>query len=195
MIGHDWGGWTALLLGMLHPERVDRMIVCNVPHPWPRRSPRHLRQTLMSWYALANATPGLGPFLHQHTPWIAYNLGRGAGGALTGGEIVLFAERYRDPGRALAAGKLYRYYLRTFAESLAGRWDSTRLHAPTRLIFGERDVFISPELVRGDSHRSHSDDMEIEFVPGSGHFVVDERPDLIVARAAELFGGAAQKSS
>ena len=36
VVGHDWGGWAAMLLGILHPDRIDRMVVCNAPHPWPR---------------------------------------------------------------------------------------------------------------------------------------------------------------
>ena len=24
VVGHDWGGWTAILLGLLHPDRVER---------------------------------------------------------------------------------------------------------------------------------------------------------------------------
>jgi pimeloyl-ACP methyl ester carboxylesterase len=36
IVGHDWGGWTAILLGILHAGRVDRTVVCNAPHPWSR---------------------------------------------------------------------------------------------------------------------------------------------------------------
>lgn len=144
----------------------------------------------MSWYGLLNATPGFGPFRHRHTGWVAYNLRRSAGVAIPDDEIALYADSFRDPERARAASHLYRYYLRTFTQTLTGHWNSTRLAAPTRLIFGERDVFISPELLRGDSHRRHADDMEIEFVPDCGHFIADERPDLVLARAREHFGAA-----
>ena len=39
VIGHDWGGWTAVLLGLIHPDRVERMLVLNAPHPWTRLTP------------------------------------------------------------------------------------------------------------------------------------------------------------
>jgi pimeloyl-ACP methyl ester carboxylesterase len=29
----------------------------------------------------------------------------------------------------------------------------------------------------------------MELVPGVGHFIVDERPELVVERALEFFGG------
>src|SRR5262245_17781867 len=36
IIGHDWGGWTTMLLGLDQPERIERMMVVCAPHPWPR---------------------------------------------------------------------------------------------------------------------------------------------------------------
>jgi pimeloyl-ACP methyl ester carboxylesterase len=35
--------------------------------------------------------------------------------------------------------------------------------------------------------RTHADDMEIELVPGCGHFIADERPDLVAERARAFF--------
>jgi pimeloyl-ACP methyl ester carboxylesterase len=40
VIGHDWGGFTGFLLGLHHPERVDRLLLCNSPGPWARLNPR-----------------------------------------------------------------------------------------------------------------------------------------------------------
>ncbi len=58
--GHDWGGGLAWLLAMHHPERVQRLIVLNAPHPIRflkgLRSPRQLRR---SWYILAFQLPWL----------------------------------------------------------------------------------------------------------------------------------------
>src|SRR4029453_11043505 len=52
--GHDWGGALAWLLAMHHPERVQRLVVLNAPHPIRflkgLTSPRQLRR---SWYLLA----------------------------------------------------------------------------------------------------------------------------------------------
>ena len=33
VVGHDWGGMLAWAFAALHPQRVDRLIVCNAPHP------------------------------------------------------------------------------------------------------------------------------------------------------------------
>ena len=35
VVGHDWGGFIAWYLAMLHPELVERLVILNVPHPVP----------------------------------------------------------------------------------------------------------------------------------------------------------------
>jgi pimeloyl-ACP methyl ester carboxylesterase len=37
----------------------------------------------------------------------------------------------------------------------------------------------------------HADDMAVEYVPDSGHFIAEERPELVAERALELFGSVA----
>ena len=34
----------------------------------------------------------------------------------------------------------------------------------------------------------HADDFSFELVDGAGHFIADERPELVVERALEFFG-------
>ena len=55
---------------------------------------------------------------------------------------------------------------------------------PTRILFGERDRYVSPRLLPG--YEPYADDMEVELVPDSGHFIVEEKPDLVVERAARV---------
>ena len=33
IVGHDWGGMVAWHLAMRHPDLVERLIICNLPHP------------------------------------------------------------------------------------------------------------------------------------------------------------------
>ena len=58
--GHDWGGGLAWLLAMQHPERIERLVILNAPHPIRflkgLHSPRQLRR---SWYMLAFQAPWL----------------------------------------------------------------------------------------------------------------------------------------
>src|SRR5216683_2539753 len=33
VVGHDWGGMVAWSFAMAHPEKTDRLIILNCPHP------------------------------------------------------------------------------------------------------------------------------------------------------------------
>jgi pimeloyl-ACP methyl ester carboxylesterase len=185
VIGHDWGGWTALLLGLLHPDRVERMIVCNSPHPWPHVKPRLAAEAWRSWYTWVIATPGIGRRALERG-WVARNiLTHGNVDALfSDAELDLYVDSFRPPARAQAIVHLYRYYQRAFRDTLAGRWRDARLTVPTLLLFGARDRYVSPKLLPG--YEPFADDMQVELVADSGHFLVNERPDLVMRRARDF---------
>jgi pimeloyl-ACP methyl ester carboxylesterase len=180
MIGHDWGGYTGFLLAARHPQRVSAYLACNTPHPWMTITPGAVREAWRSWYAVAIASP-LGPVALRRTSLVADALRRETGGGtgLTEEDLRIFADAFRAPERARASQLLYRSYLRTLVGLARGGGDPVpRPTMPYALLFGRRDQAIAPALV--------ADLPGVEFVD-AGHFVVDERPDLVVGRARELF--------
>jgi pimeloyl-ACP methyl ester carboxylesterase len=109
--------------------------------------------------------------------------------AISDAEAALYAERLREPERSRASTLLYRSYQRAFADvGVRRRYHGVRLTVPTRLVFGTRDLYVSSALTRG--WEGHADDMAVEYVPDSGHFIAEEKPELVAARALELFGAA-----
>jgi pimeloyl-ACP methyl ester carboxylesterase len=188
VIGHDWGGWTTFLLGLNHAERVDRLIVCNAPHPWPKLSPRTLvDQMPRAWYAVVMATPLVGKHLQTDTDLVIRALkGSSAPGTFDDAELAIYADAFRDPERAEAASSLYRYYLSLNASGIRnGALHRGRLTAPSLLLFGENDMAISNRLIR-DGWQEHADDLTIEFTD-NGHFIVNEDPGLVADRALSFF--------
>jgi pimeloyl-ACP methyl ester carboxylesterase len=184
--GHDWGGFTSLLLGMRHPDRIERVLAMNTPHPWPRLHPRLLPEIWRSWYAVAMATPGLGRLAARSgVPKSILRRGN-VHEPFTDADLDGFLAQFREPARARAATALYRWYMRAFARAARGGWRSERLEVPTLLLFGTRDRYVTTKLVdRGFERKAPQ--MQLELVPDSGHFIVDEKPDLVIARARELF--------
>jgi pimeloyl-ACP methyl ester carboxylesterase len=187
VLGHDWGGFTGFLLGMHHPSRVDRLLLCNTPGPWARLNPQVAVGLRRAWYAALVATPILGERVVASPGFIPWFLRLGGQAALfPDADAALYAGQFRDPARAAAASCLYRYYLQMAqAILLRHRFAGQRLHAPSRLLFGADDFYI-PLAVLGEVE-AHGDDLTLDVVTSCSHWMPEERPDLIVDRARTLF--------
>jgi pimeloyl-ACP methyl ester carboxylesterase len=197
VLAHDWGGWTAFLMALRAPARVERMVILNVPHPFQRPDWRKVASTWRFWYQLVLAAPWLGErLLRGGARFVHYMLTVGTvhRAGLVQPELAVFAERQRDPARARASSRLYRtFVVREFPAVAAGRYRRSRLRVPTRVLFGTRDVFISPVWLAG--FEPYADDMAVELVDDSAHFIAEEKPELVAARAREFLGAAAVPGS
>ena len=190
--GHDWGGWIGFLLCLRQPARFRRFLALNIAPPWVRLDPLALGAAARLWYQAALATPFLGE-------WLIRGPRRFLRAALTAdstrvvprgeAELATYIEPLREPARARATVQLYRtFLLREFPAAMRGRYRTQRLTVPTLLLFGTRDFAISERLVVGSEW--NADAMRIELVPDSGHFITEDRPELVTARALEFFAAA-----
>jgi pimeloyl-ACP methyl ester carboxylesterase len=188
VVGHDWGGFAAILLGLRHPERADRLLLSNTPGPWVGLNARTVAGLRRAWYAGLVATPMLGERVVRHPRFVPWFLRLGGQAALFSDEdAARYAEQFRDPARAAAASRLYRYYLQTARVVLLRRaYAGQRLSAPTRLLFGADDFYIPLALLQ--DIEAHGDDLTLELVRGCSHWMPEERPNLIAERALALFG-------
>ena len=101
-------------------------------------------------------------------------------------DLRAFSERFRDPARARATEQLYRtFQLREQVPLARGRYRSQRLQTPTLLLFGTRDPVIPIRML--DGYEPYADDMQVELVPEAGHFIAEDRPELVVDRALRFF--------
>jgi len=177
LAGHDWGGWIGFLLCLHHPERISRFVALGVVPPWPSRNPRNLFDVWRLAYQVVIALPQLGRRVVALGARAAL---RAASDSFSDDELDAFADRIAGD-RARATELLYRtFLLRTVLPVAAGRYADVPLRVPTLLVVGERDVAIPARLVREQAARSEA--LELEIVPGAGHFVVDDRPDLVADR-------------
>jgi pimeloyl-ACP methyl ester carboxylesterase len=184
VIGHDWGGFTGFLIALRHPERVTGLLAISTPVPWVRLTPRVAAASWRSWYAWGLATVGREAVVRRPGA-VRLMLRRGAPDeAIDEREAEVYAERLREPGRAEATQLLYRSYVRSVLALGARRYDGLCLTVPARLVVGRADQAVPEAVVRG--FEGHADDMAVELVEG-GHFLPEERPDLVGERAAALF--------
>ena len=68
---------------------------------------------------------------------------------------------------------------------MRGRYADRRLTVPTLMLFGVDDAALRPQLLAG--YEAHVEEMRVELIEGCGHFIADERPELVAARAREFF--------
>ena len=192
VLAHDWGGWSAFLLALRAPERIERLLALNIPHPFQRVDGRRILATWRFWYQWLIAAPGLGEWTLVHRPafvrfLLTFDMVHRE--MLVPDEVDAFVQRICQPARARASSRLYRTFtLREFAAVAAGRYRRQRLRVPTRILFGVRDAFVAPVWLNG--WESHADDMAVELVPDAGHFIAEEKPVLVGARARQFLGRA-----
>jgi pimeloyl-ACP methyl ester carboxylesterase len=137
------------------------------------------------WYQVLLASPGLGKLAIRQLgmPRLMLQKGRGIG-SYTDQEIETYTSVLREPDAAEAGMRMYRHFLRyEMVEFVSGAFKEERLTVPTRWIVGEKDPVAGGN---DDGYLDHADDMTLEEVPGAGHFLPEEVPDLIRERVLEF---------
>jgi pimeloyl-ACP methyl ester carboxylesterase len=179
IIGHDWGGYTAMLLALEHPERVERILALDIAPPWAQSSrpaPRHLLLPALMSYQVLLATPVLGPRLLTSTPAFVralIRLGSGPSARWTDAELDVYANVLRAPERAAASSACYR----TFLTREVARLGRARLQVPTLLAMGAESAIQRVLRPREEAN------LQIETVAGAGHFIPEEAPEAVIGLA------------
>ena len=193
-IGHDWGGWLGALLALRRPELIERLMVLNIPLPNAPFSPRKLTYVRNTPYMFAMASP-LAVRVLRRPGYVAKKVRRWAGDRENLGRDVqrIYGRDLKASTRARATMLTYRTFLtRELPAVIAGRYTDQRLQVPTRVMYGTRDIAVPPVLFQ--KHERTGDDVQVEKVKGVGHFLQEERPELVVERALELFAAPKQPS-
>jgi pimeloyl-ACP methyl ester carboxylesterase len=176
--GHDWGGFVGCLLALEHPERVKSFLALNVIPPWPARDRRVLRDAWRLIYMPLLACPGLGRRLGRA---VAARGLRDSG--LPDGDVEAFVSRFRGE-RGRVTERVYGSFLRSLPGFVRGRYSASDLRVPSRLVFGTRDPVLTARAA--EDAAAQTELLELELVPDAGHFVVDEKPELVADRLLSL---------
>jgi pimeloyl-ACP methyl ester carboxylesterase len=185
-MGHDWGGWTGFMLALRRPERVRRLLALGIIHPFARPNLRAVLGGWRFWYQWLLATPGLGTATLRQTirrnPVLLY---LGANQDVWGPEeLRIYAEQFEEPDRAAATRLLYRHAAVRLQLQIR-EYRGMRMETPTLLLFPKDDA-VQKRIPLG-GYEDNAPNMEIEVVPDTSHFIVDERTELVLDRARAFF--------
>jgi epoxide hydrolase 4 len=193
VVGHDWGGAVAWATAMMRPDAVARLCVLNCPHPARFRSQlrSNPRQMLRSWYILFFQIPRLpDALLRARDAAMVARMIRSTAvhkEAFTDDDLANFRDALKSGYSATAALNYYRALSRRdfLGKGSSGHWLARRIKAPTLLIWGEQDVALGVELTHG-MERLFDGPFEIKYIPDSGHWVQQEKPELVNQYLAEF---------
>src|SRR6185436_4939077 len=213
IVAHDWGGGIAWQFAMDHPEQTKRLVVLNCPHLaiFQQHLRNNPRQLLKSWYMLFFQIPWLPEtLLGLGDAWAVGNAVRQSvvqKDAITEDDLRKLRAAASRPGALRSALNYYRAVFRSDQSAAAlhpviRRFlygdrplppprerleDWPKITAPTMLIWGEQDVALRKELTYG-MDPLFTIPPRIEYVPDSGHWVHQEKPDLVNRLLLEFLG-------
>ena len=184
LVAHDWGGALAWNLAAQQPQLLERLLAINTPHPatFLRDLQHDAAQQRASAYMSFLCRPDAEALLEAND---FARLWRFFGDADWLDEAT--KARYRSVWRHGLTGPLNYYrasplkpptpqHPEVMQLALPPQFGTVRL--PTRVLWGEADHALLPGLLDGlDAFLPQG---EIVRVPGASHWIVHERPQLVI---------------
>nr|WP_280266394.1 alpha/beta hydrolase [Nocardia wallacei] len=192
LAGHDWGGYVGFLMVLRDPGRFDGYLPLNIAHPW--NTARTMAPHFWRFLLYQPLVAAFGMPLHRRTRFIDRVLRMGVTdrGEFTPEVVRTYSDSFRNPIAARAATDTYRTFL--LREIPAQRRpERRRASIPIRALFGTDDGAIHRSLASADTAKA--DDYTVEYVSGCGHFLPEERADLVRVRLLELAATTARRSA
>jgi pimeloyl-ACP methyl ester carboxylesterase len=177
IVGHDWGGLVAWTFAMAHPDRIDRLIVLNLPHPRGlfREFQSNPQQQKNSQYAQdfqkSDAASRLSPDLL--TFWVKDEAARKVyGAALKRSSMDGMLNYYKANYPRLPLDEQAK------ADAAKAAQESPRVKCSVLLIHGLNDQALLPGALN-DTWNWIDGDLTLVTIPGAGHFVQQDASDLV----------------
>jgi pimeloyl-ACP methyl ester carboxylesterase len=182
LVAHDWGGPVAFIMMLRHPGKARGFFGLNTIGPWYVIDQGFVRGLWALWYQVPMSLPILGQRLIGDSKGrFLWMLARWLGRGFVPDDMPLYIRLMGDPARALAASRWYRTaQWREIPRWVRGEYERCRIDVPVRLMRGAKDPVITGTLLRG--YESRMSDLEVETIEGTGHWIVEERPELVWQR-------------
>jgi pimeloyl-ACP methyl ester carboxylesterase len=167
LVVHDWGA-AALAFAIAHPERIERLVICNAVPLLPD----------YRWHRIARLwrTPVVGELMMGLTTrWSAQRLLRPAfAGPVPAGFVDALWPHF-DQGTQRAILRLYR----SAPESRLARAgeDLSHLRVPALVVWAALDPYIPARF--GEAYAARLPEARVELVRDAGHWPWLDRPEVV----------------
>jgi pimeloyl-ACP methyl ester carboxylesterase len=187
VVGHDWGGAAAWWVASNFPERLEKLVIVNVPHPLVMRRLLRTsgRQLLRSWYMFMIQLPRLPEWAARRSDWRALFDGMRSSslpGTFTDDDFARYREAWSHPGAITAMLHWYRAMFRYGARPPRNE----RIATPTLILWGVKDKFIGRE--GAEQSLALCDHGELAMFEHNTHWLAHEEPAEVVRRIVEFCG-------
>lgn len=185
LVAHDWGGAVAWAFSLMKPERLERLVIVNAPHPavFQRLLAENPHQQKASQYMLMFRSPEAEATLSHDNFALLRQMVLGEGqpsGWATAADSKAYLEAWGQPGALTGGLNFYRAArVGPPAPGEAPRGISPDLAAmtvkvPTLVIWGEKDrALLTANL---DGLEKFVSDLTVRRIPDGSHWVAHEKP-------------------
>jgi epoxide hydrolase 4 len=188
LVAHDWGAMIAWVFALRRTQRLDGLVIMNVPHPRVFRDVLRTSwaQKRKSWYVAFFQLPWLPEAM------LGANGARAIGRAFTDSAInktnfpADVIDQYRANAQAPGAlTAMINYYRANFPNILEE--PATVIATPTLMIWGEQDVAI--DIANTAGYGDLVTDFTLVRLPEASHWVQQDAPEAVNAALAEWLIG------
>jgi pimeloyl-ACP methyl ester carboxylesterase len=196
LVGHDWGGAVAWLAALRHPDRIERLVIVNAPHPliFQKSLIDDPHQRAASQYINAFRNPDIERGLEAmglESFWSKTFASHADIAKVPEEERAAYLADWGAPGALTAMLNWYRaseILVPAVGDAADAPFWTTLpfpvLKVPTLVVWAMRDTALLPVQLGGLYELV--EDLKIVQVPDAGHFVPWEKPAPVI-RAIEDF--------
>lgn len=185
LVGHDWGAVIGWWVAASFPERLERVVLMDGPHPdvWARQALRHPTQALRSTYVAFFQLPfvpeaSLGSFDFKGLRTMLE--GSAHPGTIETRTLDHYVEAWSHSGSLTG---MLNYYRALRERPTSG--EPARVAPATLILWAGDDSFLERHVAKAGL--ALCDDGLLEFVDGASHWLHIEKPDLVNQRIISFF--------